>query len=103
VLKHDYQAAATIGRSVTQLNPSYSAGYKPYLSALGHLGSDQEAGTVLRRLLTIEPGATVERCMNAFPMERQVDRDHFAEGLRLARVPDPVHEADGLRSARPMM
>jgi hypothetical protein len=36
-------------------------------------------------------------------MERKVDRDHFAEGLRLARVPDPVHEADGLRSARPMM
>jgi TolB-like protein len=84
VLNRDYQAAAAIGRSVTQLNPSYSAGYKPYLAALGHLGGGQEAGSVLRRLLTIEPAITVERCAALFPMQRPEDRDHFAAGLRLA-------------------
>lgn len=87
VLKRDYQAAATIGRGVTQLNPAYSAGYKPYLAALGHLRRDQEAAPVLRRLLMIEPSVTVERCLTAFPMDKQADRDHFADGLRLARMP----------------
>jgi DNA-binding SARP family transcriptional activator/TolB-like protein len=84
VLKRDHQAAVTIGRSVTQLNPSYTAGYKPYLSALGHLGGTREAGLILRRLLTIDPSITVERCLRLFPMQRSADRDHFALGLRLA-------------------
>ena len=55
LLKHDYQAAVIVGRAVTQLNPSFTGGYKPYLAALGHLGRDQEAASVLRRLLAIEP------------------------------------------------
>jgi TolB-like protein len=87
VLKRDYHAAVAMGRTVTQLNPSYSAGYKLYLAALGHLGHRQEAGIVLRRLLAIEPNVSIERCICTFPLERQADRDHFAEGLRLAGVP----------------
>jgi len=84
--KRDCQAAAAVGRAVTQLNPSYSAGYKPYLAALGHLGRDQEAAIVLRRLLALEPGITVARCLSAIPLTRREDLDHFSEGLRLAGV-----------------
>jgi hypothetical protein len=84
LVKRDYATTAAFGRAVTQLNASYSAGYKPYLSALGHLGDKNEAATVLRRLRSIEPGISVARCLSAFPLEVQVDRDHFAEGLRLA-------------------
>jgi len=84
VLKHDYQSAVTIGRSVTQLNPSYATGYKPYLAALGHLGETREAELVLRRLLKIEPKVTIERCLMVFPLQRAADRNHFGAGLRLA-------------------
>jgi DNA-binding SARP family transcriptional activator/TolB-like protein len=84
VLKRDYQSAATIGRAVTQLNPSYAAGYKPYLAALGHLGALYESGMILRRLIAIEPGVTVERCLRLFSLQRPADRDHFASGRRLA-------------------
>lgn len=84
LLKHDHHAAATIGRAVTQLNPAYSAGYKPYLAALGHLGLAPEAEIILRRLLAIEPGITMERCLRAFPLARREDQEHFAAGLRLA-------------------
>jgi DNA-binding SARP family transcriptional activator len=87
ILKHDYPTAVTVGRAVTQLHPGYSAGYKPYLAALGHLGHVEEASVVLRRLMTIEPGLAVERCLRLIPLQRAVDRDHFAEGLRLAGVP----------------
>jgi tetratricopeptide (TPR) repeat protein len=84
LLKRDCQAAVTVGRTVTQLNPSYTAGHKLYLAALGHLGRDEETGIVLRRLRAIEPDVTVERCLNTFPLEQPADRDYYVEGLRLA-------------------
>jgi TolB-like protein len=87
LIKHDYQAAAAIGRAVTQLKPSYSAGYKPYLAALGHLGEAREMETVLRRLMVLEPNITIQRCLAAYPMRRKADQDHFAEGLRRAQMP----------------
>ena len=87
LMKHDYHAAVTVGRAVTQLNPSLSAGYKPYLSALGHLGREQEATAILRRLLTIEPDFTVERFLLTTALEKPADREHYATGLRLAGTP----------------
>ena len=91
LLKRDTEAAVAIGRAVTQLNPAYSAGYKLYLAALGHLGREQESALVLRRLLAIEPNITVEACWETFPLERQSDQDYFAEGLRLAGLPCRPH------------
>jgi DNA-binding SARP family transcriptional activator len=86
LLRHEYQAAAAAGRAVTQLNPSFSGGYNPYLSALGHLGREQEAASVLRRLLKIEPDFTIERFLCRTPLTASTDRKHYAEGLRLAGV-----------------
>lgn len=87
LLRHEYQDAANVGRAVTQLNPSFSAAYKPYLSALGHLGREKEAAAALRRLLAIEPGFTVERFLSRTALESRADRDHYALGLKLAGVP----------------
>jgi DNA-binding SARP family transcriptional activator/TolB-like protein len=86
LLRHEYEAAAVTGRAFTQLNPSFSGGYKPYLAALGYLGNTQEAASVLRRLLTIEPDFTIERFLSKLPIEDAAQRDHYAEGLRLAGV-----------------
>ncbi len=88
LLKRDYESAVAAGRSVSEMNPSFSATYKPYLAALGHLGRTQEAAAVRRRLLAIEPDFTVERFIATSPLERESDRDHYAEGLRLAGVPE---------------
>jgi TolB-like protein len=86
MMKRDYQTAIELGRAVSQLNPSFTATYKPYLAALGHLRRDQEAATVRRRLLELEPDFTIERFMETNPMERESDRMHYAEGLRLAGI-----------------
>ncbi len=88
LLKRDYKSAVAVGRAVSEMNPSFSATYKPYLAALGHLGRSQEAAVVRRRLLAIEPDFTVERFIATSPLERESDRDHYAEGLRLAGVPE---------------
>lgn len=86
LLKRDYEAAVEAGRSVTQMNPSLSAGFKPYLSALGHLGRKQEAAIALRKLIEIEPDFTVRRFLDLTPLERDADRQIFAQGLLLAGV-----------------
>lgn len=86
LMKRDYETAVAVGRGVVQLNPTFSAAYKPYLAALGHLRRDQEATAVRRRLLSIEPDFTIERFLRGSPMERDSDRLHYAEGLRLAGI-----------------
>jgi tetratricopeptide (TPR) repeat protein len=105
LLKRDYESAAAAGRSVTQMNPSLSAGFKPYLAALGHLGREQEAAVARRRLLAIEPDFTIERFLETTPLQREGDRDLYAQGLRLAGIADrdedvakaaTYHEAPGV-------
>ena len=88
LLKRDYESAAVAGRAVTQMNPSLSAGFKPYLAALGHLGREQEASVARRRLLAIEPDFTIERFLKTTPLQRDSDRDIYAQGLRLAGIPE---------------
>ncbi len=91
LMRRDYEGAVAAGRSVSTMNPAYSAACKPYLAALGHLGQTQEAAVVRRRLLAIDPGFTVRSHLEASPFARQQDRDHFANGLRLAGVAEGEH------------
>jgi DNA-binding SARP family transcriptional activator/TolB-like protein len=86
LLKRDHETAVEVGRMVSQLNPAFTAAYKPYLAALGHLHRDQEAATIRRRLLALEPDFTIERFLTNNPMERESDKLHYAEGLRLAGI-----------------
>jgi tetratricopeptide (TPR) repeat protein len=97
LMKRDYESAIAVARAVSEMNPSFSATYKPYLSALGHLGRTQEASVVRRRLLAIEPDFTVERFIATSPLERESDRDHYAKGLRLAGLPETASEPHQLQ------
>jgi tetratricopeptide (TPR) repeat protein len=86
LLKRDFESAVAVGRAVSEMNPSFSASYKLYLAALGHSNRTQEAAIVLQRLLALEPDFTVERFMATTPLEREADRELYAEGLRRAGV-----------------
>ena len=88
LLKRDHQAAVEAGREVSEMNPAFSAPCKPYLAALGHLGLHDEAEVVRRRLLAIEPTFSIADFVAGAPFELERDRLHFAEGLRLAGLPD---------------
>ena len=87
LLSRNHEAAAMIGRRVTQLHPRFSAAYKPYLSALGHLGEGKEASLVYRRLLQLEPDFTVRAFRATSPFSLREHVDHYASGLNLAGVP----------------
>ncbi len=87
LLEHNHAQAASTGRMVTELNPLFLAGYKPYLAALGHLGETQRAEPVLARLLTLEPTFSTDAFLAGYPLTQPRDRDHYAEGLRRAGAP----------------
>jgi DNA-binding SARP family transcriptional activator/TolB-like protein len=91
--KHDHEAAVASGRAIIQQAPLLSAALKPYLSALGHLGCASEAEIIRHRLMSVEPGFSVERFLLNSPFERESDKQHFAEGLRLAGVAETVTKA----------
>ena len=86
LLRHDHMGAVDIGRQVTSMNASFLAALKPYLSALGHMRMDAEAAMIRTRLLSLEPDFTVGAYLATSPLDRPTDRQHFAEGLRLAGI-----------------
>jgi hypothetical protein len=47
---------------------------------------------VRRRLLAIDPVFSVERFIATSPLERASDCEHYAQGLRLAGVPERTGE-----------
>lgn len=87
LLSRNHEEAALIGRRVTQLHPRFSAGYKPYLSALGHLAEDKEAALIYRRLLQLEPDFTTRAFRATSPFAVREHTDHYVAGLSLAGVP----------------
>jgi len=87
LLCRNHREAAVIGRRVTQLHPRFSAAYKPYLAALGHLGEKKEAALICRKLLQLEPGFTVREFRATSPFALREHTDHYASGLTLAGVP----------------
>jgi tetratricopeptide (TPR) repeat protein len=79
-----FERVVELARRAASLNPSLSATYKGYLSALGHLGASEERETVRAKLLALEPGFTVRAALARSPLRRAADRALYAEGLRRA-------------------
>jgi DNA-binding SARP family transcriptional activator/Tfp pilus assembly protein PilF len=88
LIKRDYEQAAVFGRRVTKTRPEFVNGYKPLIAALGHLGRREEAKAYVDKLLSLEPGFTVERFGEVYPFKHASDREHYMMGLRLAGVPE---------------
>jgi TolB-like protein len=86
--KGDYERAVIVGRRSNKANPDFVAGFKPLIASLGHLGRRDEAKPYVDRLLTLEPGFTVQHFGKVYPFKREQDRRRYMEGLRLAGVPE---------------
>jgi DNA-binding SARP family transcriptional activator/tetratricopeptide (TPR) repeat protein len=84
----DYAKAIDVGRRAIELNPWFSSAYKGYLAALGHMNRRQDAAEVLRRLLDLEPGFSVEQAMLRSPLVLSEDIARYADGLRRAGLPE---------------
>jgi len=86
--KGDYGRAALVGRRSVKANPEFVNGYKPLIAALGHLGRRAEAKPHIDKLLSLEPGFTIERFAQVYPFKAARDAERYIAGLRLAGVPE---------------
>lgn len=82
----DYESAAAIGRRAVRATPTFTNGYKPLISALGHLGLREEAARYIATLKQLEPGFSIAAFARRYPFQFQEDREHYVEGLRRAGV-----------------
>jgi DNA-binding SARP family transcriptional activator/tetratricopeptide (TPR) repeat protein len=88
LLRGDYASAVVVGRRAVELNPLFSSAYKGYIAALGLMDRGREAKVVLRRLLELEPGFSVQDAVLRSPFTRPEDVDRYADGLRRAGLPE---------------
>jgi tetratricopeptide (TPR) repeat protein len=88
LLRGDYASAVDVGRRAIELNPLFSSAYKSYLAALGLMGRVAEAEGVLRRLLELEPGFSVQAAVSRSPFMLVEDIERYADGLRRAGLPE---------------
>ena len=84
LMRGDCARAIEAGRRAIELNPLFSSAYKGYLAALGWIRRPHEAREVLDRLMTLEPGFSIEAAVMRSPLKRPEDIARYAEGLRLA-------------------
>jgi DNA-binding SARP family transcriptional activator/TolB-like protein len=83
----DVDAAA---RQVTALHTGFTFPYKVWLSALGHLGREEEAAKVRGKLLTMEPDFDLVKARERAPFNttakagQPADIEHYIAGLRKA-------------------
>ena len=88
LLSGQYEAAAVAGRRARDLHPGLSDSYKGLLAALGQMGARREATSVRKELLELEPAFSVAVALARSPLLRPEDRSRYAEGLRLAGIPE---------------
>ena len=88
LMRREFVEARTLGRRSAIMSPTFSSTLKGLLCVLGHLGDAVEAGEIRDRLLALEPEFTVSSALARSPLSRREDRDVYADGLRLAGLPD---------------
>jgi len=88
LLSGDYEISAQLGRRALHAHPGFSSTYKGLLAALGYLGLASEAAPLRERLLELEPQFSVRDAVARSPLQREEDLERYADGLRLAGVPE---------------
>jgi TolB-like protein len=96
LLSGDYEIAAQLGRRARHSHPGLSSTYKGLLAALGYLGLADEAAALREKLLELEPQFSVREAVSRSPLQREEDLERYADGLRLAGIPEvtplPIHQ-----------
>ena len=88
MLSGNYEQAIKVGRRTVRANPEFVNGYKALIASLGHLGCIDEATHYRALLAQCEPSFSIERFVKSYPFQQDADRQRYAEGLRLAGVPE---------------
>ncbi len=88
LMQREFATVAEAGEVATGIAPGFSANWKLYASALGHLSRSEGALRAVAELLRLEPGLTVQSAFDRCPLLRPEDRSLYVEGLRRAGLPE---------------
>jgi tetratricopeptide (TPR) repeat protein len=75
-------------RKAQRLNPRFSACNRTLTASLALAGDLAAARGASKRVLEIEPGFRVSVFASWYPLRRPGDLERFADGLRLAGLPE---------------
>jgi adenylate cyclase len=75
-------------RKAQRLNPRFSACNRTLAASLALAGDLDAARTTAQQVLALEPGFRVSVFASWYPLRRPGDLERFAEGLRLAGLPE---------------
>jgi len=84
-LARRYDGAVTALRRGRPLN---SMAYRWLAAAYGQLGREQDAKAAAEEYLKLTPDFSLARHLEMLHFQHAEDRDHYAEGLRKARLPE---------------
>jgi len=82
----DYELGIEWGKKCISDTPGFTNGYKPIISCLGHLGRTREAVFFISELSRLDPEFSAEQITRVYPFKRDVDRNHYIDGLLKAGV-----------------
>ncbi len=86
----DYELGVEWGKKCIGDTPSFTNGYKPIISCLGHLGKTEEAAVYIDKLSQLDPEFGIDQVAKVYPFKRETDREHYIDGLRKAGVGQSV-------------
>lgn len=86
-LEGRYEKALTHAITVVQTRHSWWLGQIVYAASLAQTGRNQEARQVLHEMIRIRPGMNAS-WLERLPFANRRDREHLADGLRQAGLPD---------------
>jgi DNA-binding SARP family transcriptional activator len=87
LLRGEFETVVELGLHTRTRNPAFTATYRANVAALGFLGRREDAAVLVAELLRRDPGFSISRSQRRSPL-RQEDDLIYAEGLRLAGVPE---------------
>jgi TolB-like protein len=83
-----YHDAAEAAKKALQLNSDMVPAHLVLVASCAHLGRFDEARTAVKQALRLNPGLTIARLSDLFPIGRYKNLDAYLKGLRTAGLPD---------------
>jgi TolB-like protein len=82
--QRNYKEAMQLARESVRQRPDFAGSHRVFTAAAGMAGEDEVAKAALQELRRAQPNVSLEWIAQRLPIERDIDREHFLEGLRRA-------------------
>jgi TolB-like protein/Tfp pilus assembly protein PilF len=83
-VQRNYKEAMQLAHESIRQRPDFAGSHRVLTAAAGMAGEDEVAKAALQELRRAQPNVSLEWIAQQLPIERDIDREHYLEGLRRA-------------------